>query len=308
MLQQLDNSNISKHLGKSSEYIKTYDKSLLVREPRASNRKHLGIDDDAPPFVGYDVWGGFEVSCLLNNGLPFAGSAKVTYPATNKYIVESKAMKLYWNSFNMTAMGATAKEAIVTLELIASKDLSELLETTVHVTVFEASVNEIGGTLAATEGCYGVPLETTYADTKCDTYTETPDLLQSIDKLPVESVISYKDNMVVLFSTLLKSNCRVTGAPDFGDVVIKYRGNNIIDPRSLLRYIVSFRDECHFHEEICEALYKRIWDKFTPAELSVTCLYTRRGGWHIAPTRVSHDYLLNDGTHPRINVQKTSRQ
>lgn len=308
MLEQLDNSNISKHLGKSSEYIKTYDKSLLVREPRQSNRKHLGIDDDAPPFVGYDVWAGYEVSCLLNNGLPFAGSAKVTYTATNKYIVESKAMKLYWNSFNMSAMGVTADDAIIALEQIASKDLSELLETEVHVTVFDASMNEIGGTFDVVECCNGGSLEAMYADTVCDTYTETPDLLQTLDKLPENSLISYKDNMVVLYSSLLKSNCRVTGAPDFGDVVIKYRGNNIIDPRSMLKYIVSFRDECHFHEEICEALYKRIWDKFTPKELSVTCLYTRRGGWHIQPTRVSHDYLLNDGTHPRINVQKTSRQ
>ena len=75
MLEQLDNSNISKHLGKSSVYIRQYDKNLLVREPRASNRKHLKIDDAAPPFVGYDVWNGYEVSALCDNGLPVAGVA-----------------------------------------------------------------------------------------------------------------------------------------------------------------------------------------------------------------------------------------
>lgn len=307
MLEQLDNSNISKHLGKSSEYIKTYDKSLLVREPRQSNRAHLGISDEAPPFVGYDVWAGYEVSCLLNNGLPFAASAKVTYPATNKYIVESKAMKLYWNSFNMTMMGATADDAIDKLEEVASKDLSKLLETKVHVKVFEASVYEICGTHDHVNGCSD-SLESLYADTVCELYTETPELLQTTDKIAESDVVSYQDGMIVHHSSLLKSNCRVTGAPDFGDVVIKYRGANLIDPRSLLKYIVSFRDECHFHEEICEALYKRIWDKFAPDELVVTCMYTRRGGWHIEPTRASHDYLLNDATHPRINVLKTSRQ
>lgn len=307
MLEQLDNSNISKHLGKSSEYIKTYDKSLLVREPRASNRKHLNISDEAPPFVGYDVWAGYEVSCLLNNGLPFAGSAKVTYPATNKYIVESKAMKLYWNSFNMSQLGETAFDAIRALESTASKDLSELLETEVHVKVFEASVQELAGTYDLVSDCQS-SLECLYPDTVCDTYTETPELLQITDEVDECTTISFHDAMIVHHSSLLKSNCRVTGAPDFGDVVIKYRGKTLIDPRSLLKYIVSFRDECHFHEEICEALYKRLWDKFSPDELSVTCLYTRRGGWHIQPSRVSHDYLLNDATHPRINVQKTSRQ
>lgn len=306
MLEQLDNSNISKHLGKSSEYIKTYDRSLLVREPRQSNRKHLNISDEAPPFVGYDVWGGYEVSCLLNNGLPFAGSAKVTYPATNKYIVESKAMKLYWNSFNMTSMGATATEAIKNIEQVASKDLSELLETQVHVKLFPASLWEVMGTTDPIIDC-GSSLEESYEDTVCDTYSETPELLATSDQHDEYTIIN-RHGLVVHHSSLLKSNCRVTGAPDFGDVIIKYRGYNIIDPRSLLKYIVSFRDECHFHEEICEALYKRIWDRFAPDELSVTCLYTRRGGWHISPTRVSHDYLLDEGIHPQINVMKTSRQ
>jgi 7-cyano-7-deazaguanine reductase len=306
MLEQLDNSNISKHLGKSSEYIKTYDKSLLVREPRQSNRKHLNISDEAPPFVGYDVWGGYEVSCLLNNGLPFAGSAKVTYPATNKYIVESKAMKLYWNSFNMTCMGATADEAINNIEQVASKDLSELLETQVHVKLFSASLWEVNGTADPIIGC-NQSLEELYPDTACNTYSETPELLVTVDQHDEHTTVN-RHGLTVHHSSLLKSNCRVTGAPDFGDVIIKYRGSNIIDPRSLLKYIVSFRDECHFHEEICEALYKRIWDKFAPDELSVTCLYTRRGGWHIQPSRVSHDYLLDDGIHPQINVLKTSRQ
>ena len=90
MNTELDNSNISKHLGKITGYISTYEPSLLVREPRANNRKHLDISDDNPPFCGYDIWNAYEVSCLTNEGMPVAAIAKIVYPATNKYIVESK--------------------------------------------------------------------------------------------------------------------------------------------------------------------------------------------------------------------------
>ena len=62
---------------------------------------------------------------------------------------------------------------------------------------------------------------------------------------------------------------------------------------SLAKYIVSFRDECHFHEEICECIYKRLWDLYEPTELAVTCLYARRGGIDINPERVSHERLLH---------------
>ena len=37
-LQELDNSNVDTHLGKTSPYTGEYDKSLLVKEPRSSNR------------------------------------------------------------------------------------------------------------------------------------------------------------------------------------------------------------------------------------------------------------------------------
>ena len=88
----LDNSRISKHLGKTSEYKDQYDTDLLVSEPRSNNRKHLDIKDDALPFVGYDTWNAYEVSALTNNGLPVAGVAKVVYPCNSKYIVESKSI------------------------------------------------------------------------------------------------------------------------------------------------------------------------------------------------------------------------
>ena len=282
-MEQLDNTNISTHLGKSSDYKSQYDPSLLVREPRQSNRTYLGIEDDNLPFVGYDVWNGYEVSALTNNGRPMAAIAKVIYPCNSKYIVESKSMKLYWNSFNMTKLGNTVQEVMGEVEKKAIEDLSELLETNVSVQLFyddmmiEDYLNFENVTQLDAE---------VSEDIVFDTYSETPELLQAEEHSEVHTR--------QYISGLLKSNCRVTSQPDWGDVFISIKGNKLPTNDSLLKYIVSFRDECHFHEEICECIYKRLWDTFSPEELSVMCLYVRRGGWDINPHRCSHEHLYNE--------------
>ena len=113
---------------------------------------------------------------------------------------------------------------------------------------------------------------------------------------------------VYYHSALLKSNCRVTSQPDWGDVYIHMVGKKTVDPISLLQYIVSFRDECHFHEEICETIYKRLWDLVKPDDLVVRCLYARRGGIDINPERASDEGLLHhnlsDQTVPHIKTPK----
>lgn len=291
-LQELDNSNINVHLGKSSEYKSQYDPSLLVREPRQSNRTHLGIQDDNLPFVGYDTWNGYEISGLTNNGLPVTGIVKLVYPCDSKYIVESKSIKLYFNSFNMTKLGSTAREVLDQIEKRATKDLSELLETSVSVVVFTNNdVLRSGILFSAVEDWHPPHLQTIEEvypidDVEFSVYNETPDLLQVIEDAPVEEVYYH--------SSLLKSNCRVTSQPDWGDVYIYIKSKKGVDPISLLQYIVSFRDECHFHEEICEAIYKRLYDVLEPEDLSVKCLYARRGGIDINPERASRKELLSD--------------
>ncbi len=132
-------------------------------------------------------------------------------------------------------------------------------------------------------------------------------------KLDTENKLGSYENesgTLKLRTALLKSNCRVTGAPDFGDAFIRFKKREFNpDPDSLLQYIASFRDECHFHEEICEALYTRLNDMYKPLELSVSCLYTRRGGWDIVPVRANHAYLLpTDMLDPDKPYTKTSRQ
>lgn len=291
-LQQLDNSNINVHLGKTSEYKSLYDASLLVREPRSNNRKHLNIQDDALPFYGNDTWNAYEISALTNYGLPVTGIAKIVYPCSSKYIVESKSIKLYFNSFNMTKLDETAEEVRDAIAAHASRDLSQLLETDVQVKVYsnyEAICEETSVKDEYMLNEYET-LEDVYDAGKVTVYQETPELLEVFD---VENVRGTKSKAYKYHSALLKSNCRVTSQPDWGDVLIAYKGSKTVTPESLLRYIISFRDECHFHEEICETIYKRLHDALQPDELSVICLYARRGGIDINPERVSCETLLH---------------
>tara|TARA_R100000008_G_scaffold19598_2_gene10068 strand:- start:6624 stop:7559 length:936 start_codon:yes stop_codon:yes gene_type:complete len=295
-MAKLDNSNVSKHLGQTSEYKSSYDPGLLVREPRQSNRTHLGLEDNNLPFVGNDTWNGYEISALTNNGLPVVGVAKIVYSCDSKYIVESKSIKLYFNSFNMTKLGDSAEEVLDQISKMAASDLSALLETKVLVKVHSNArvLGDVNMFNAKLEWMHSVDCTPNYItledeypvdEVKFSVYSEDPNLLQEIEDAPSDKVYYH--------SALLKSNCRVTSQPDWGDVYIYIKGKNTVDPISLLQYIVSFRDECHFHEEICEAIYKRIKDTINPEELNVRCLYARRGGIDINPERASHKKLLH---------------
>lgn len=295
-------SDITKHLGKTSAYKATYDPLLLVREPRQRNRTYLGIKNEDLPFIGYDIWNAFEVSTLLSNGCPVSVIAKVTYNCDSEYIVESKSIKLYFNSFNMEKRAHinTVEDAIEFIEETASQDLSDLLETNVIVTCFKTSQYIVNDNLAGypvleNEVQYGI-------DSEFTSYSENPLLLTSSEttKKPVKQYFSSK---------LLKSNCKVTSQPDWGDVYIYLKSEKLVDKTSLLKYIVSFRDECHFHEEICEAIYKRLQDAFQPEELLVFCFYVRRGGIDINPIRASNINLIdNDMIDPYLPFIRTGRQ
>ena len=287
----LDNSRISKHLGQISEYKDQYDPGLLVKEPRSNNRKHLDIKDDDLPFVGYDMWNAYEVSALTNKGLPVAGVAKIVYPCDSKYIVESKSIKLYFNSFNMYKCGKDATQVSEFITKRASNDLSSLLETDVQVYVEPAGSKEqapvvFGDGYITLEDHIDAEQLQQITFTQ---YSEDPALLE-IDELS-DQVEAYEQRF---HSALLKSNCRVTSQPDWGDIYISIKSQLPVNEESLLKYIVSFRDECHFHEEICETVFKRLKDIYTPLELCVTCLYARRGGIDINPVRASDESLISN--------------
>jgi 7-cyano-7-deazaguanine reductase len=309
----IDNTNVSKVLGKIVDYPNQYDKSILVREPRQSNRVHLNISDDAPPFDGYDVWNAYEVSALTQLGLPVSGLLKIIYPATNKYIVESKSLKLYLNSFNMYAAGSNTNEVISFIENTVKKDLSDLLETNVQCRFY--TTKEVVHYQKYDEYRDSYWNEYTTLEETFDLntvvfnrYQEDPFLLVSDYKYLVGEPNSLQYQKY--HSSLLKSNCRVTRQPDWGDVFIDIKTPYHINPISLAKYIVSFRDECHFHEEICETIFKRLLDTFQPESLIVKCLYTRRGGIDICPIRTTPDinsHLL-DITCAHVPYYKTPRQ
>ncbi|MGE8374264.1 MAG: NADPH-dependent 7-cyano-7-deazaguanine reductase QueF, partial [Diaphorobacter nitroreducens] len=129
-------------------------------------------------------------------------------------------------------------------------------------------------------------------DVECTRYQPAPELLAARhDEAPVTET---------LVSHLLKSNCLVTGQPDWGSVQITYSGAQI-DQAGLLQYLVSFRNHNEFHEQCVERIFMDIWTRCRPIKLAVYARYTRRGGLDINPLRTSHPQQL-----PR-NV-RTARQ
>ena len=286
----------SKHLGKvgGDGYKDTYDPSLLVKIPRILNREGYGLT--GKEFTGVDVWNAYEVSAITTKGQPVAGMLKIVCPSDSENHVESKSIKLYLNSFNMTKIGDNAADCISGIEARVKRDLDELLETDTTVS-FYASEFE-------TE-----PLS--FSDEYQDISEVTN--LDAIDFTAFKSDASQleegKGVRLKVRSNLLRSNCRVTNQPDWGDVFIYIEGDKVPSPESLAKYIVSHRTVSHFHEEICEMIYAHLTERFNPDLLMVACLYTRRGGIDINPIRATHKMLIPEFfTNPNYIIRKTLRQ
>ncbi|MBN1926206.1 MAG: NADPH-dependent 7-cyano-7-deazaguanine reductase QueF [Prolixibacteraceae bacterium] len=267
------------HLGKSSSYPKKYDPSVLVAVPRYLNREHLEIKENDLPFSGVDVWHAYEFSFLTKNGLPVVGILKLIYPATSQYLVESKSLKLYLNSFNMERFGFDPEEGISEVSGIIAADLSKLLLCDVRIKVFDHTCKE---NATGFEEYTIIEDSLSTENLLCNVYNENPELLAETG-MPDE---------IKWGSHLLRSNCKITFQPDWGSVYLHMKGQKLPAPESFLRYIVSLRNENHFHEEICETIFKRLSDRFQPDYLLVTCLYTRRGGVDICPVRIKPSETL----------------
>ena len=305
MTQELNQAEViaiaGKHLGKvgGEGYKDVYDPELLVEIPRYLNREAYGIKEDALPFVGGDVWNAYEVSAITNKGLPVAGMLKIYYPADSKLHVESKSIKLYLNSFNMTPMGDTAAECIAILKDRVRRDLSEKLETKVEVQMYTSDYTP---TYALT-GYANLSALVDLDDIEFTSYhSDASQLATTGDR---------SSEVIKIQSNLLRSNCRVTNQPDWGDVFIHIKSSEgyVPDLESIAKYIVSHRQVSHFHEEICEMVYMHLLEAYKPEELMVTCLYTRRGGLDINPIRASHEHLIPEFfTNVNYRLEKTLRQ
>jgi 7-cyano-7-deazaguanine reductase len=274
-------------LGKSSAYVDRYDASLLFPIPRADKRREIGITG-APTFFGADLWTAFELSWLNLRGKPQVAIAHITVPCDSINIVESKSFKLYLNSFNNTPFAdATSVAACIKADLNAAiwqhtgaalgDQKASPVQSSVGVKILlpemfdREPVHELDG------------LNLDRLDIECTRYTPAPDLLTAaFDEAPVSEVFT---------SSLLKSNCLVTGQPDWGSVRISYEGPQI-DQGGLLQYIVSFRNHNEFHEQCVERIFMDMWMRCKPIKLSVYARYTRRGGLDINPFRTSHPQAM----------------
>jgi 7-cyano-7-deazaguanine reductase len=251
-------------LGKTTAYADRYDPSLLFPIPRTAKREEIGVSEPLP-FHGVDVWNAYELSWLDARGKPVVALAEFRVPAASPHIIESKSFKLYLNGFSQERV-ADVDTLIATLE----RDLSAAAGAPVEAILSDArarghAVTDLEGQLIDDQALdiddYGPP---------------------RADYLQVDSAGTLVEEALV--SNLLRSNCPVTGQPDWGSVQIRYRGA-AIDPAGLLRYLVSFRNHNEFHEQCVERIFVDVMQRCRPEHLSVYARYTRRGGLDINPYR-----------------------
>ena len=258
-------------LGKASAYVDQYDPTLLFPMARADQRAGLGIVG-APPFFGADMWTAYELSWLNTRGKPQVALAHITVPCESPNIVESKSVKLYLNSFNNTRFAD-------------ARDVRERIRADINAAVgMGVGIKTLGPEMFDREPVQELDgLNLDRLDVECLQFTPSPELLFSeLDEPPVEETLT---------SNLLKSNCLVTGQPDWGSVRIAYTGPPI-NQEGLLQYLVSFRNHNEFHEHCVERIFMDIWSRCKPLQLSVYARYTRRGGLDINPFRTSSPTTL----------------
>lgn len=264
-------------LGQPVSYADQYDPGLLFPLPRQSQRETLGLVPGRLPFLGADFWTGYELGWLNPRGKPQVAMVRFVVPCDSSHIVESKSLKLYLNSFTNTRFEN-------------SQQVSDRLRADLGAAIWQ------GGPVRASVGvqlltpeqfdreqiCELDGLLLDRLDIECDQYRPQPEYLavQSGGQPVTETLTSH----------LLKSNCLVTGQPDWGSVRISYHGLPI-DQQGLLKYIVSFRNHNEFHEHCVERIFVDILRRCKPIQLSVYARYTRRGGLEINPWRTSHPQL-----------------
>ncbi len=249
-------------LGRSSEYPQTYAPDVLFPVERKANRVQLGLDQW--PWAGADRWYAYELSWLNPDGLPQVAMAAFDVPADSPCIIESKSFKLYLNSLNMTVF----EHRDQVIEYL-HRDLSKVAGAAVEVRLFDVEADLSAPAQAEAVLIDNQPIRITEYDLNSD-------LLCVQEGAPVVRE--------TLYSHLLRSNCPVTGQPDWGSLVVDYEGP-ALDREALLRYVVSFRSHTEFHEHCVERVFTDIKGLGDYSRLIVRAHYVRRGGLDINPWR-----------------------
>jgi len=263
ILEQYQSISSESELGKKSDYESAYNPNRLYPIPRAAKRQEIGINSNKLPFYGFDCWNHYEVSWLNDKGKPMVGIAEIIYDCRSPKLIESKSLKLYFNSFNNTKISS-----IDALESMIKRDLEKRIEVDVVVrivTLDKANAFNI-------QALKGESIDE--LDVECSVYLVEPAFLE----------VEEGEVSETLCSDLLKSNCLVTNQPDWGSVQITYTGKKI-SREGLLKYLVSFRNHNEFHEQCIERIFVDIMNKCKPTSLTVYGRYTRRGGLDINPYR-----------------------
>lgn len=251
-------------LGKNSCYISRYDPSVLFGIARVTKWQELGFNADCLPYVGVDVWNCYELSWLLPSGKPVVAIGQIVVPADSPNIIESKSFKLYLNTFNQSVYSSFAE-----VQALLVADLSRVAQAPVQVELKTLQA-------VAAQGLHepqGICIDE--LDIELSQYEHpSPEQLVCGSGLVEER----------LYSHLLKSNCPVTGQPDWGTVQVHYRGG-ALDHASFLAYLVSFRQHQDFHEQCVERIFLDLQQCIKPEFLTVSARYVRRGGLDINPYR-----------------------
>ncbi|NQZ85968.1 MAG: NADPH-dependent 7-cyano-7-deazaguanine reductase QueF [Colwellia sp.] len=258
-------------LGKTTTYCSEYNPELLQAVPRSLNRDGLAISADNLPFMGEDVWYGYELSWLNSSGKPIVAVAEFRFPCTSENIVESKSFKLYLNSFNQSRFPSWQD-----VENCLVKDLSNICGSIAAVKLF--SVDNCPALQISRQVFSEETICIDDIELEIENYQLDPTLL--IDANCRDEVVEGES----LVSHLLKSNCLITNQPDWASIYIQYSGKKIAHA-SLLAYLISFRQHNEFHEQCIERIYCDIKKYCDVTDLSVFARYTRRGGLDINPFR-----------------------
>jgi 7-cyano-7-deazaguanine reductase len=260
-------------LGQATVYPTQYNATLLFPIARAEGR--AAFTAAAPTFIsaGVDVWHVFELSWLDAAGKPVVAIGRMTVPAYSTYLIESKSLKLYFNGLNF----AKFADDNALIQLIVD-DLSKVADAPVQFELF--SVDEL-----VTYSPQGICLDHLDLTTAFAPHEPNPLFLK------LDSNSSNASIEETLYSNLLRSNCPVTGQPDWGTVFIRYQGQKICHS-SLLTYIISYRQHSGFHEQCVEQIFADIWQILQPEKLAIHAQYTRRGGLDINPCRSSDPLWL----------------
>ena len=250
-------------LGQPTFYVEKYSSDLLFPLPRSLGRDKIGLTNNLP-FHGVDLWNGYELSWLDLKGKPLIALVVIEYSSESANIVESKSLKLYFNSFNQTHF-----DCMESVKKVIQSDLTKIIGSNVSVDLYlphqfeEKTLTEFDGSC----------LDDLDIETNCY-HVESKFLTNESEEIVEEA----------LYSNLLKSNCLATGQPDWGSILIRYTGPKI-SHEGLLKYIISYRNHQGFHEHCVEQIFNDILNQCAPTKLTVFARYTRRGGLDINPFR-----------------------